>query len=176
MLISEKQHEANQRNAENSTGPKTPEGKQAVKFNALKYGLHARSTILPYEDLAEFDELWEGFHKEWKPATRAENHYFDQMFTSHWLLARLARGECRIYSEEKLTIPQQLELLEQISKQRARLERSFTEAMHELQALQKERNASETKSHPKKEPNRATYSLPQPAEPKAVVCASADTR
>ena len=67
MLISEKQHEANQRNAENSTGPKTPEGKQAVKFNALKYGLHARSTILPYEDLAEFDELGKAFTKSGSP-------------------------------------------------------------------------------------------------------------
>ncbi len=176
MLISDKQHEANQRNAEKSTGPTTPEGKEAVKFNALKYGLHARSTILPYEDLAEFDALWEGFHKEWKPATRAEDHYFDQMFTSHWLIARLARGECRIYSEEKLTIPQQLELLEQISRQRARLERSFTEALHELQRLQKERKANESKSQSKKDPSRATYSVPKPPEPQPRACASTDTR
>jgi hypothetical protein len=41
MLISEKQHEGNQQNARHSTGPKTPEGKQAVRFNALTWGLYA---------------------------------------------------------------------------------------------------------------------------------------
>jgi hypothetical protein len=39
MLISDKQHEANCQNAQQSSGPKTPEGKAAVRLNALTHGL-----------------------------------------------------------------------------------------------------------------------------------------
>ena len=38
-MTSEKKAEANRRNALKSTGPKTPEGKDAVRLNALKHGL-----------------------------------------------------------------------------------------------------------------------------------------
>jgi len=50
MLISEKQHQANRQNAQHSTGPTTPEGKTAVRLNALTYGLRARWLILPCDD------------------------------------------------------------------------------------------------------------------------------
>ena len=49
MLISDKQHQANCKNAQQSSGPKTPEGKTAVRLNALTHGLRARSLILSYE-------------------------------------------------------------------------------------------------------------------------------
>jgi len=35
MLISEKQHQANRRNAQRSTGPTTPEGIRAAALNAV---------------------------------------------------------------------------------------------------------------------------------------------
>ncbi|MGA2738055.1 MAG: hypothetical protein ABSG65_11470 [Bryobacteraceae bacterium] len=54
MLICDKQHEANQQNAQQSTGPKTPEGKAAVPLNALKYGLRARDLLLPRDDPEEW--------------------------------------------------------------------------------------------------------------------------
>ena len=48
MIISEKQHQANRQNAQHSTGPNTPEGKAAVRLNALTYGLRTRGLILPW--------------------------------------------------------------------------------------------------------------------------------
>jgi hypothetical protein len=47
MVISDKQHQANRQNAQQSTGPKAPEGKSAVRFNALTYGLRTRESHLP---------------------------------------------------------------------------------------------------------------------------------
>jgi hypothetical protein len=54
------QIEANRRNAEKSTGPKTPEGKQAVASNAVKHGLFARQLILNDEDPEEYQALVDG--------------------------------------------------------------------------------------------------------------------
>jgi hypothetical protein len=47
MAVSEKQRLANIRNAQKSTGPKTQEGKQASRANALKHGLSGEGVVLP---------------------------------------------------------------------------------------------------------------------------------
>ena len=45
--ISEKKAAANQLNAKKSTGPRTAEGKEKSKHNAVTHGLTARSALLP---------------------------------------------------------------------------------------------------------------------------------
>ena len=39
-MASARQIEANRRNAQKSTGPKSEQGKQATRLNGLKHGLH----------------------------------------------------------------------------------------------------------------------------------------
>ena len=73
MLISDKQEEANQQNAQHSTGPKTREGKEAVRLNAHTYGLRARNLILPSEDPEEYKQLWADLEAEWQPQRAAPN-------------------------------------------------------------------------------------------------------
>ena len=60
-----KQFEANRRNSQKSTGPKTPEGKSAVSMNALRHGLRARTVVLPGEDPTEFHQLCNDLESEW---------------------------------------------------------------------------------------------------------------
>jgi hypothetical protein len=48
---------ANRANAQESTGPRSAEGKAASRFNALKHGLDARSIVLPGEDPEEYAAL-----------------------------------------------------------------------------------------------------------------------
>jgi hypothetical protein len=54
-MTSEARVAANRRNAEKSTGPRTPEGKAVVAQNAVKHGLLARQAVLKDEDPQEFD-------------------------------------------------------------------------------------------------------------------------
>jgi hypothetical protein len=49
-MVSEKQLEANHQNALRSTGPKTVEGVEAVKLNALRHGLRSVQTVVVGED------------------------------------------------------------------------------------------------------------------------------
>ena len=93
MLISEKQHQANRQNAQHSTGPKSPEGKDAIRFNALTYGLRTRSTVLPNENAADYSRLWDELEADWQPQTRTERCYLETMVTSQWLLRRIAESD-----------------------------------------------------------------------------------
>ena len=51
-MSSRKQIEANRLNAQKSTGPRSVEGKAAIRFNALKTGIDAKSQVIPGEDPA----------------------------------------------------------------------------------------------------------------------------
>jgi hypothetical protein len=145
MIISEKQHAANCQNAQHSCGPVTPEGKAAVRLNAVTYGLRAHSILITGEDPEQYQRLWADLEAEWHPQTCTERMYLEQMSTSQWLLARIARGENSIY-ESRMPAGDQFPLLREVASQRTRLERSFVNAMRELKQLQKERQARQ--SHP----------------------------
>src|SRR5881394_1518524 len=67
-MISERQLEANRRNAAKSHGPITPEGRAAVRHNALKHGFTAAEIILPtVEESIEFEQFRFSFEEEYKP-------------------------------------------------------------------------------------------------------------
>ncbi|HXM42403.1 MAG TPA: hypothetical protein VN924_14205 [Bryobacteraceae bacterium] len=140
MLISEKQQKANRQNAQHSTGPKTPEGKEAIRFNALTYGLRTISTILPGENCADYSQLWDELEADWQPQTRTERCYLETMVTSQWLLARLATSEKQIY-ETIGVCEKHFVMLAYVAKQRAQLERSFRTAIADMKQSQKEREA-----------------------------------
>jgi hypothetical protein len=50
------QIEANRRNCQKSTGPRTEAGKNRSKFNASDHGCRAKILVLPTEDFAEYQE------------------------------------------------------------------------------------------------------------------------
>jgi hypothetical protein len=189
MLISDKQHEANCKNAQNSCGPKTPEGKAAVRLNALIYGLRARTLIIPGENKEEYQQSYDTLITELQPQCELERMQVQQMAIAHWILARIAYGESQIYQED-VPVERQLSLLRLVGTERTRLERSFYTALHELQRLQEKREAKAEKQHQanqtkpmakpadhrQPEPPPA-YIMQEPAEAEVVFCvATPDTR
>jgi hypothetical protein len=161
MIISQKQQEANRQNAQHSTGPVTPEGKAAVRLNALTYGLRARSTLIPGEDPEEYKQLWDELSAEWQPQTRTERLHLEQMATDQWLLARIAGAERQI-CEAVLEFKDGLVLLNYASMLRVRLERSFTSALHELKQAQKERQARQRQQAQTAKAVQAEHAAPPP--------------
>jgi hypothetical protein len=133
-----KQFEANRRNAQKSTGPKTPEGKTAVSMNALRHGLRARTVVLPSENPEEFHQLCNDLEVEWHPQSRTEQFYLEQMAVSQWKLTRMEVGEVNIFKDP--AGPQtQLPLLDRLWQAECRLERSYARAQRELERLQNSR-------------------------------------
>ena len=167
MLISDKQHQANVENAQKSTGPTTPEGREAIRFNALTYGLRTRQTILERENAAEYSDLWDELEADWQPQTRTERCYLETMVTSQWLLRRIAESEQRIYTTMKRG-EEQFKLLAYIYKQRAQLERSFRTAIADMKQSQKERQPRQPQPPQPEQPAKtAPAPAAQPAAPAA---------
>ena len=68
-MATQKQIEANRRNAQSSTGPKTEEGKSKSKFNALKHGMTAEVAVLPHEDKHSYEDLRQAAIESYGPPT-----------------------------------------------------------------------------------------------------------
>jgi hypothetical protein len=100
-MTSDKQTRANRRNALKSTGPKTPEGKAAVRMNALKHGLLSQEILLPGEDEEALRELGERLRNELQRAGELENLLVDRIISAYWRLRRLGRVETGIFAWER---------------------------------------------------------------------------
>src|SRR5215210_8171116 len=99
-MTSDKKTQANRQNALKSTGPKTPEGKAAVRRNALKHGLLSQEILLPGEDEEALRDLGEHLRNELQPAGELENLLVDRIIASYWRLRRVGRVEADIFAWE----------------------------------------------------------------------------
>ena len=99
-MTSDKQAKANRRNALKSTGPKTPEGKDAVRHNTLRHGLLSRDVLLPGEDEDALMELGERLRDELQPVGALESLLVNRIISSTWRLQRLGRVEAGIFAYE----------------------------------------------------------------------------
>jgi len=71
MIVSDARLAANRANALKSTGPRTAEGKERSRGNALKHGMTGEGVALATEDAAEVERRLAGFAAQFRPATEA---------------------------------------------------------------------------------------------------------
>ncbi len=176
-MSTRKQIAANRRNAQHSTGPQTPEGKAAVRLNALKHGLTADNAVIDGEDEEAFDELLNTFLDDLQPAGPLETALVHQVVMAQWRLARCRAIETGFFNlglvdhkpdleadynnlihEDKLAHVFRRDacptpsVLDTLGRYEARIERAFYRALHELQRIQAARKANfaeQTQSDPK---------------------------
>ena len=99
-MATQKQIDANRRNAQRSTGPRTPEGKAACRLNALKSGIDAESQIVPGEDPARLAALLTEYQERFETSTPERRMLVDTLVTCEWLLRRLTRAEASFWQYE----------------------------------------------------------------------------
>ena len=92
-MTSERRIEANRRNALKSTAPRTQEGKNKVRFNAVTHGLTAKIFVLPGEDEDEFQRLLDAFTDDLRPCGPAEACLVEQVALTQIQLTRVLRHE-----------------------------------------------------------------------------------
>jgi hypothetical protein len=151
-MTSERKVEANRKNALKSTGPKTPEGRDAVRLNALKHGLLSREILLPGEDEEALRELGEGLRTELQPVGELEDLLVERVIAATWRLRRLGRVEAGIFARDLLgSVGDQdasalglafvrdgkgANAFSRLSRYETAIERGFYKALHELERRQ----------------------------------------
>jgi hypothetical protein len=83
------QLEANRRNAQQSTGPRTEAGKQTSSLNALRHGLTSRIVVLPTEDLAAYNKFAGEYFVSLAPETFPERQCAQTIIDTQWRLNRV---------------------------------------------------------------------------------------
>jgi hypothetical protein len=148
---------ANRQNALKSTGPKTPDGKAAVRLNALRHGLLSEE-ILPGEDEEALRELAEGLRAELQPVGELEGLLVDRITSLLWRLRRLGRVEAGVFIQESYRDVRDSDAstlglsfirdgngtnaFSKLSRYETTMERGLYKALHELQRLQANRVAA----------------------------------
>ena len=96
-MSTRKQQSANRRNAKQSTGPTTPEGKATASRNAVTHGLHATAIVLksPHhdEDPEEYQHLLASLIWELKPEGVLQHHLVHKITNALWRYRRVIRAE-----------------------------------------------------------------------------------
>ena len=96
-MISDQQIEANRLNAQKSTGPRTEDGKEKSKRNAITHGLTAAQVVIPGEDVEDFEDLREALLTDLKPVGALETECVDQVVFAIWRLRRCRQIEAALF-------------------------------------------------------------------------------
>src|SRR3954451_8165437 len=147
-MTSERQIEANRRNATSSTGPRTARGKAVVALTAVQHGLLSRQAVIQGESEAELVELGKRLRGQLAPSGELELLLVDRIVSTTWRLRRAVSLETLLFDTERgdssayygaLAYKGDREKLQLLSRYELTLERSLFRALHELQRLQAER-------------------------------------
>jgi len=91
------QIQANRDNAQLSTGPRTPEGKSVVKWNAFRHGLLSREVVIQAgegkESKAEFRTFFRLLWDNLQPEGPLEEILVERIAVCYWRLRRVLRCE-----------------------------------------------------------------------------------
>jgi hypothetical protein len=90
-MATEAQIEANRANAQKSTGPRTPEGKERASQNALKHGLLAKEAVIVGEEPEEFGLFRDEIGRELAPVGIVESRLVARIAGLLWRLQRAER-------------------------------------------------------------------------------------
>ena len=150
---SDARREANQANAQHSTGPRTEEGKAASSQNARKHGLCAKEVILQPHEEEEFGELLQEHLTTIQPEGVMEHTLLDEMVAATWNLRRIRRMEadlCRGLDPLAALDNEELQKkLDRLARYHGRMERTLARATKQLATLQTERAHRQIMMHKK---------------------------
>src|SRR3954465_4247882 len=103
-MASTKQVEANRRNAQRSTGPKTEEGKNQSRLNSVKHALGAIHVPLPHEDSNEYTHVLTGLMETYQPANAQEQMLVHNIASGYFRMQRASRFEASIMNGQIMNL------------------------------------------------------------------------
>ena len=156
---------ASRANAQLSTGPRSIQGKAVSSRNAMKFGIHAQSMIIPGEDPAELELLTAEYEDQYDAEGPIEAALLQSITRGHWMQIRYARIESEYLSARVAALPEGTlfplgaamiedaahgNTLQKIFRRQQAAERDWNRAMDQLNLRQTERFGRE--SEPEADP------------------------
>jgi hypothetical protein len=159
MSTSAAQIIANRENAQQSTGPRTPEGKQRASLNATRHGLTSQVVVLPYEDMQAYQALHQEMVKLWAPVGINEQRLVQRLVDTDWRLNRCPSLEHSLFAGGHASagplpedpdlnaalacanvVREDYKVLESIGRHETRLSRLYQATLKELKDVQTQRH------------------------------------
>lgn len=171
-MATQRQIAANRRNAQRSTGPKTPAGKARSSKNVLTHGFTARQLVLSIEDAAAFEQLKQSLFDELQPSTPTQVLLTERIVAAAWRIARLRSATTNVlerdiqYKRERteeyqddLTLLSralcgEIDYFDRLARYEARLDRTIAKALAQLRELRPR--------HPQSPPPTPSIQTPSP--------------
>jgi hypothetical protein len=156
------QIEANQKNAQLSTGPVTEEGRRRSALNSVRHGFTGQSVVLTAEEAEPYREFNEQYLKDLAPVGAQEQQLSRSIIDARWRVNQLNTTESGIYAlghreyidqfqqeapalaismARALTFKNNQKELDRLHRYESRLFRQATRDEATLKALQAERKA-----------------------------------
>ena len=134
-MITKKQLQANRNNARLSTGPKTAEGRNRSRLNALRHGITGQVTTMTEEDRAARDKFSEALIRSLAPEGAMETQLAQRVATDSWRLNRISAVEDNLFAlglhqNAGQLCPEQPQIDAALTTARV-----FTQESHQLQLL-----------------------------------------
>jgi hypothetical protein len=95
-MTSFRQFEANRRNAQQSTGPRTEEGKRQSRRNAVRHGLTAETVIASLEDAEDYKAFEAAIIGDYDARTAVERELVLRLASLLWRLRRATAIETQL--------------------------------------------------------------------------------
>ncbi len=137
-MATQAQFTANRANAQQSTGPKSFNGKATSSMNALRTGIYSAKVLLPGEDPAVYEEMRRNLMEENRPANTIELMCVELVAQSWWRMQRATRLSQEAL-EESLTGDGDQSRYQRFEALREAIERSWKRACDHLQKIQANR-------------------------------------
>jgi hypothetical protein len=92
-MVSERRIEANRKNAQRSTGPRTQEGRARSSINALRHGITGQVSIMTVEDRGAHDKFVQELIERFQPEGSVELQFASLIAEDFWRLQRIRAVE-----------------------------------------------------------------------------------
>ncbi|HWO27338.1 MAG TPA: hypothetical protein VNO32_00920 [Candidatus Acidoferrum sp.] len=147
--VSAKKVEANHKNAQKSTGPRTEAGKAKAASNSYQHGFYAKNLFLTPEQVAKdkpgYLDVAKGFRAHYSPVGYVENLWGEKIATQVLRSARLLVHEQKVLS---WAAPLEERSISNLVHYPTSVNRELTWAIEELERLQEIRKGGSNPSEP----------------------------
>jgi hypothetical protein len=166
--ISPRKLEANRRNAQKSTGPRTAEGKAKSSRNSYTHGLYSsrlyRDENQRAKEEPEFLEILNGFREHYQPVGFVENFWLERVAVEAFRYARNLSHEQNVLRYDDYFLSSAPNSLQRYQ---GAISKQLAQTLAQLEAFQAARKAIETSEDPGDESDEMGTIAGPPASPRS---------